>query len=315
VDVSSRKLRYFVAVAEELHFSRAAARLFVTQQSLSKQIRELENTVGATLLHRTTRSVELTPAGEVLLAAAQESLAILDTGMEAARRAHRGESGRVKVGFVIGAALELTPLLLGEFTRQHPGISLELREYGFADPSAGLADGWADVAFVRLPMAAADVEAQPLFTEPLVAVLPSGHRWVGRERIAVAEMVTEPMVVGRTTDETWRRYWTLDEHRGGATAPVVTETSSHTEEMELVAAGLACSVTVAGAVRYTPHRGVRYVPLDGAAGSTLAVARRRGMPAPAVERFMAVAREVCVQQTAVISAIEHPFTATHNQQL
>ncbi|MFJ8438830.1 LysR family transcriptional regulator [Kitasatospora griseola] len=112
VDVSSRKLRHFVAVAEELHFSRAAARLFVTQQSLSTQIRELEKAVGVTLLHRTTRSVELMPAGEVLLAAVRKSPAVLDTGMEAARPTHRGENGRVKVGFVIGAALEPTPLIL-----------------------------------------------------------------------------------------------------------------------------------------------------------------------------------------------------------
>ncbi|WP_245238566.1 LysR substrate-binding domain-containing protein [Streptomyces sp. MZ04] len=315
MDVSSRKLRYFVAVAEDLHFSRAAGRLFVTQQALSKQIRELEDDIGVRLLRRTTRSVELTPAGEVLLAAARRSLAELDAGVEAALAANRGESGTVKLGFVIGAALELTSPILAEFGRRHPRIRLDMREYGFADPSAGLADGSSEVAFVRLPISAPDIESEPLFVEPLVAALPSGHRWAGRSSIPVAEMTGEPLVVGRTEDASWRRLWTLDAHRDGEAARVVTLTSSHTEEMELVAAGRACAVTVAGAARYTPHRGVRYIPIDGVSGSTLAVAWRRGHLAPPVERFLEVTREVRARETAVVGAIEQPFPATHNQPL
>ncbi|WP_312866168.1 LysR family transcriptional regulator [Streptomyces boluensis] len=315
MDVSSRKLRYFVAVAEELHFSRAANRLYVTQQALSKQIRELEGDIGVRLLRRTTRSVELTPAGEALLTAARQSLAALDVGVEAARAADRGESGTVKLGFVIGAALELTSLIVAEFGRRHPGIRLDMREYGFADPSAGLADGSSDVALVRLPISAPDIESEPLFVEPLVAALPSGHRWAGRTSIPVAEMAGEPLVVGRTEDAAWRGQWTLDAHRGGDAARVVTLTSSHTEEMEVVAAGRACAVTVAGAARYTPHAGVRYVPLDGACGSTLAVAWRRGHLAAAVEWFLQVTREVGAAETAVVSSIERPFPSTHNQPL
>ncbi|MGA5193110.1 LysR family transcriptional regulator [Streptomyces exfoliatus] len=314
MDVSSRKLRYFVAVAEELHFSRAAARLFVTQQSLSKQIRELEDDVGVELLHRTTRSVELTQAGEALLTAAREALSVIEAGVEAARIAGRGEAGTLKLGFLVGAALELTAPILSEFGRRHPGIRLELREYGFADPSGGLADGWADVALVRLPLSAADVESDPLFVEPLVAALPAGHRLAGRPVLTVEELVAEPLVVGRSADRAWQRYWTLDAYRGGAAPRLVTETSSQTEEVLMIAAGLAVAVTVAGLERFAPHQGVRYVPLDGVAGSTLSVAWRRGHRTPAVDRFVAVAKEVRDRETAVVAAIEHPFPG-HNHRL
>lgn len=124
-----RKLRYFAVLAEERNFTRAAARLFIAQQSLSRQIRDLEDEIGAVLLYRTTRSVELTPAGEAFLARVRSALASFDAGIEEARRHNAGTVGRLRIGFGMGAALELTPHILEEFGKQFPGVDIEMREF------------------------------------------------------------------------------------------------------------------------------------------------------------------------------------------
>jgi DNA-binding transcriptional LysR family regulator len=309
VDASTRKLRYFVAVAEELHFSRAAGRLFVAQQALSKQVKELEDTIGVPLLRRTTRSVELTPAGEVFLDAARDALAVLDSGVEDARRAGRGEVGTLKVGFIVGAALELTAPLLEEFNRRNPRVELEMREFQFGETSAGLAEGWSDVAFLRLPATEGDLEFEVLFTEPLVAALPRNHRLAGHHTVTAEDMVKETLAVGRSEDAVWQRFWALDDHRAGDADRRILSTHSQTEEVEIIAAGAACAVTVAGAVRYLPHPALRYVPIEGVEGCSLAIGWRAGGRTPLVERFLAVATEVRDRETELLARIEHPFDA------
>jgi len=312
VDVATQKLRNFVVVAEELNMSRAATRLFVTQQALSKQLRDLEGDLGVRLLERTTRSMTLTPAGTAFLASVRESLSALDAGVAAARSASQGLLGTVRLGFVIGGALELTAPILAEFSARYPDIQLELRESGFADSSAGLGDRSSDVAFVRLPVTAPELETVSLFVEPLVVALPLRHRLAGRPSLTVADVVNEPLAIGRTGDAAWQNFWTLADDRGGRPPTRIYETTSQTEELEVVAAGLACSITVAGAQRYTPHSGVRYVPLTGVPGSTLAVAWRRDHLGSAAERFVAVARQVRDRERAIVAAIEAPATRIDN---
>ncbi|MFB7861608.1 LysR family transcriptional regulator [Streptomyces sp. NPDC056069] len=309
MDVATQKLRNFVVVAEELNFSRAAGRLFVTQQALSKQLRDLEDAVGVRLLDRTTRSMALTPAGEAFLASARESLAALDAGVAAARSAGRGGSGTVRLGFLTGGALELTTPILAAFAARHPDIRLELRETAFDDPSAGLADGSSDVAIVRLPLSVPGLDSLTLFVEPLVVGLPPRHRLAGRSTLTAEDVLDEPLAIGRTTDAVWRAYWTLDAQRGGRPPASVRETSSHTEEMQLVAAGLACTITIAGAERHTPLAGVRYVPLTGVPGSNVAVAWRRDHRTTGVDHFVTVAREVRDRERAIVRAIERPTSA------
>jgi len=307
VDTSTRKLRYFVAVAEELHFSRAAARLFVAQQALSKQTKELEDAIGVQLLRRTTRSVELTQAGEVFLRAAREALELLDSGVDAARRAGRGEVGTLKLGFIAGAALELTAPLLEEFNLRNPRIELEMREYPFGDTSAGLTEGWSEVAFLRLPVAVPDLEFEVLFTEPLVAALPRNHRLAGHRTVTAEDMVKETLAVGRSEDSEWQRFWSLDDYRVDAADRRILATASQTEEVEIIAAGAACAMTVAGAARYLPHPALRYVPIEGVEGCSLAVGWRAGQRTPLVDRFLAVATEVRDRETELLARIEHPF--------
>ncbi|MFD4725785.1 LysR family transcriptional regulator [Streptomyces seoulensis] len=306
MDVATQRLRNFVVVAEELNLSRAAPRLFVTQQALSKQLRDLEESLGVRLFDRSTRSMALTSAGEAFLASVREALAVLDAGVAAARSAGRARSGTVRLGFLMGGALELTTPILAAFSAQCPDIRLELRETGLDDPSAGLADGSSDVAIVRLPLDLADLDWVPLFVEPLVVALPPQHRLADRTSLTAEDVIDEPLVVGRTTDAVWRRYWTLDDQRGGRPPREVRETTTPTEELQLVAAGLACSITVAGAQRHTPLAGVRYVPLTGVPGSTVAVAWRRGLRGPGVEQFVAVAQQVRDRESEIVRALEAP---------
>ena len=145
-----RHLRYFVAVAEELHFRRAAERLHMSQPPLSQQIRQLEEEVGATLLLRNQRKVELTAAGAAFLVRAREILDAVEDAARQARRVQRGEVGRLAVGFVGSAMYSFVPELLRAFREQAPDIALRLHELGTTEQLRQLEDGRLDVGFVRL---------------------------------------------------------------------------------------------------------------------------------------------------------------------
>jgi len=306
VDVQTRRLRYFVALAEELHFSRTAARLHIAQQALSKQIRELEEAVGAPLLRRSTRMAELTPAGVAFLEAARATLASLDEGVEAARRLARGEAGTLRLGYVVGGALELTRPILEEFARRHPHVQLELREYNHGDRSAGLAAGSADVAFLRPPISAPGVGRETLFVEPLFVALPRGHPLARRAAVSVRELLEEPIAVGDGQDVVAERFWTLDAYREPGTPRRIVRAHSLTEELSLVSAGIACMVTSAALARYTPHPSVRYVPIDDGPGVEVALGWREDARDALVERFLEAARAVRDRETELVHAIEHP---------
>src|SRR4051795_1726976 len=172
-----RHLRSFVAVAEERHFGRAAERLHIAQPPLSQQIRRLEAELGAPLLYRTTRSVELAPAGEVLLMRAREILSAVESATEDARRAARGEFGRLAVGFTGSATYATLPVLAGALREALPGVVLDLRgELLTPAQVAGLLDGSLDLGLLRPPVRERELEVEILRREPLVAGLPEAHR-------------------------------------------------------------------------------------------------------------------------------------------
>jgi DNA-binding transcriptional LysR family regulator len=306
VDLQTRRLRYYVALAEELHFSRTATRLHITQQALSKQMRELEEAVGAQLLQRSTRNVELTPAGIAFLAGAHATLAAFDDGVEAARRLARGEAGTLRLGYVVGGALELTRPILDEFAVRHPRVELALREYGHDDRSAGLAGGSADVAFVRPPITTPGLALETLFVEPLVVALPRGHRLARRAGVSVRELLDEPIAVGQSEDVAAQRFWTLDAYRDPGAPRRILHARSVTEELSLVSAGVACAVTSAAVARYTPQPSVRYVPIEDGPRAEVALAWRKHAPGPLVERFREASRAVRERETELVHAIEHP---------
>ncbi|WP_406288896.1 LysR substrate-binding domain-containing protein [Embleya sp. NBC_00896] len=303
MDVHTRRLRYFLAVAEELHFSRAAARLHISQQALSKQIHELEQEVGVRLLDRTTRHVRLSAAGVIFLDATREALAVLDRAATEAGLADRGELGTLRLGATVGAALELTSPILAEFARVAPGVRVELREFSYEDRSAGLDDGGMDAAFLRLPIGGSGIEFHPLFVEPLVVAVHRGHRLADRTHVSVDELADEIIAVGHSDDPA-ERFWSLGEHREPGARVVFAR--SVTEEMLLVAAGQACMITGAASARWTPHPDVRYLAIDDVPGSELVLGRRLDRPNALVDRFVAAALRVRDREVELVRRIEHP---------
>ncbi len=286
-----RVLRYFVAVAEELHFGRAAARLHISQPSLSVQIRKLEHTFGAQLLQRTSRHVELTPAGAVLLDEARRLLVGVERLTAATRRAAANSgAGSLVVGFQANAAAELTPKILAAFQARCPSVQVEMRSHDFADPYAGLASGSVDVAFVRPPVLVQSwLSMETLFVEPRMLVTSSDSALAVRDRVAVEDVVDEPFV-GRRAPEYWRDFWLAVDSRGPHTVRLGAEVASVDECFEAILSKRGVAFTQASTQRFYDRPGLAFVSVDGLPPSPVAIAWRNDMEAPPVRDFVDTAR-------------------------
>lgn len=170
-----RHLRYFVAVADELNFTRAAQRLHTAQPSLSQQIRDLEDEIGTQLLERSKRKVELTEAGCVFLAEARLVLAQADRAVARARQAGRDGGLTVRIGFVPAAEVEIFPAVLPKLRMRFPGVNVELRSLPTMEQEEALLRGDIDVAFMRRPVRSPDLFTEVVLTEPIVVLMPTGH--------------------------------------------------------------------------------------------------------------------------------------------
>ena len=287
-----RLLRSFVAVAEERHFGRAAERLHMAQPPLSQQIRRLEAELGATLLHRTTRSVELAPAGEVLLVRAREILALVEGATEDARRAARGEFGRLAVGFTGSATYALLPQVAAALRSELPGVVLDLRgELLTPAQVERLLDGRLDVGLLRPPVRDGDLAVEVVRSEPLVAVLPEAHPLAEADSVPLEELEGEPFVV-------YPSHFRSVVHDAveatcaahGFHPRVALEVSETATLVSFVAAGLGVSL-VPESVRHMTVHGAVYRPLArDAAAVELAVAWRRADTSPVLERALEVVR-------------------------
>lgn len=164
VDLDTRRLRHFIAVAEELNFTRAAARVFVAQQALSQQVRKLEDQLGVRLFERDTRHVALTPAGEALLADARRLVSEADDVVERVRRAASGRTAVLRLGFTSGGMREAARAALSAFEELHPEVDVQLVETSWADPSSGLWSEGCDVGIVALPNSLAGLDTASLDT-------------------------------------------------------------------------------------------------------------------------------------------------------
>jgi DNA-binding transcriptional LysR family regulator len=189
-----RRLRYFVAVAEELHFGRAARRLNVSQPPLSVQIRTLEREVGAPLLFRTQRRVELTEAGRVLLEEARRLLGQAEAAVIHTRRAAQGTVGRLAIGFVSTVDYSILPPLVRRFRQKHPGIALKLLELTGDRQQTLLQSGELDLGLSILPSPASHLTMRPVFREPLIAAVAANHPRAARRRTPLRALAAEPFI-------------------------------------------------------------------------------------------------------------------------
>jgi DNA-binding transcriptional LysR family regulator len=291
LQLTIRHLRAFVALAEELHFGQAAARLHLTSSALSQTLHQLEVAVGTSLVRRTTRQVELTPAGRAALEHAQAALTAFESAVARMQRAARGEVGDLAVGYVIGAGLELMPAVIRAFERSTPDVRLELREYDFTHPAAGLDVGEVDVAFVRPPLDLLGLEYLDLLEEPRVACVPTDHRLARRKRVRVRDLLAEPIVAAPSVDEVWRDYWILVPERGDRPPNVVLDAPTFEAELQAVGAGRGISITGLTAARYYARPGVTFVLVSDLAPCRIALAWWPERVWGGVERLVAIARE------------------------
>lgn len=289
--VELRLLRYFVAVAEELHFGRAAQRLGIAQPPLSQQIGRLEELVGHRLLDRRPR-VALTEAGRVLLGPARRALQVVEHGVEATRRAGRGESGIVTVGFAASTMLTALPEVFREYRTRYPGVELRLREMSTSAQMEALVTGSIDVGFLREPSPEPGILVQPVLREPFVAALPPGHPLARDGLLHTSALRDERFVLfPRSVAPTLYEQVIAACRAGGFHPRQVQEAREWLTIVSLVDAGLGVSLVPASFQRLR-WGGVSYHALDPAGElTTIALCRRREPAPPAVTSFLDVVRE------------------------
>ncbi|THF54885.1 LysR substrate-binding domain-containing protein [Pseudothauera rhizosphaerae] len=291
-----RHLRYFVAVAETLSFTRAAERLHMGQPPLSMQIRDLEEEVGARLFERTRRKVELTEAGRRFLDHARAILARAGHAAEDARRAAAGEVGELRVGFTSSLPYsEMLPDLLSAFRRRHPEVRLQLRELFTAVQFRALAEGELDVGLVRVGADATPpgIALRELGRDPLRLVMRADHRLAQREVVSFAELAEEEFITFPPGAGTGLPDMLQSLARAAGFVPRIVQTAREaTTQIGLVAAGLGLALLPAPLSCVRIPR-VRYLPVsDAGADFPLSVAWPDRAPAPLTARFLAVLDEV-----------------------
>lgn len=195
MNIELRHLRYFVAVAEELHFGRAAARLNISQPPLSQQIQILEHQIDARLFARTNRSVSLTEAGKQFLADSRQILLQVEDAAARAARLHQGETGELRIGFTSSAPfISAVSQTLSRFRRQYPDVHIQTRESNTREQIAPLSEGALDLGLMRKTQLPDTLERQVILHEPLLAMVPRDHPLAQRASVTLAELVLEPLV-------------------------------------------------------------------------------------------------------------------------
>ncbi|HEY2437294.1 MAG TPA: LysR family transcriptional regulator, partial [Solirubrobacteraceae bacterium] len=217
MDVDTRLLRYFTAVAEEGHLTRAAERLLVSQPALTKQIKQLEARLGVMLFTRSRAGMALTEPGRVVAERVPTMLADWDELVRETRSVASQAARILRVGYTASAANEATHQIVAAFRSGHPDWTVEMHQASWSDPSAGLASGTVDVAFVRLPFPGQDdLRFEVLFTESRCIALPTAHPLADAdEPIPFQDLLNEPFVAAPPETGRWRDYWLATKERQG----------------------------------------------------------------------------------------------------
>lgn len=288
-----RQLKYFVAVAEERHFGRAARRLHMSQPPLSTQIKGLETELGVRLLDRSTRRVSLTDAGRVFLRRANEILNSVDAAAEEVQQAESGLRGRLTVGFISSATLSLLPLSIRLFRERVGGVELELKELTSSQQVDELYEGGIRIGLVRLPMNSPGIRLEPVLEESLVVALPAGHALAMEDRISLEAMSDQPLVFFTRALVPGFHAQIVELYARIGAFPNVVQHAVHFQTIVgLVASGIGSAILPESAQRVT-RDGVVYRPLDTPdATSWVALATLEGDNSLLVENFARAIRDV-----------------------
>jgi len=299
MDVHGRDLRYFIAVAEELGFTRAAERLFVSQPALSKQIRVLEKQLGGALFERDRRAVRLTAVGEALLPHARAVLAAWQGAETAVEEAKTAGRCALVIGMSTSPGRGLLPALRTRLVSRHPDARPVLRQVNWADPTAGLADGSSDVAFVWLPLPDdGRYQYAVVAREPRLVALPDGHPLAARAAsdpegmLNFTDLLDEPFLALPPEAGPLRDYWLALDARNGRPPRIGGVVASAEETHEAVAAGQGLVLLATGNAPLIVRDQVTAVPVRGISPSQLAVAACRDDRRPLVLAYLDAARKV-----------------------
>ncbi|WP_443071371.1 LysR family transcriptional regulator [Streptomyces sp. NBC_01465] len=296
-DVHGRELRYFVTVAEELHFTRAAERLYVSQPALSKQIRALERQLGGPLFLRDRQGVTLTPTGAALLPHALRMLAVWDEGRAAVERSLADQHATLTIGMSTSPGRGgLLPAIRSRFTESHPEANIRLRQVSWDDPTAGLADASTDVAFVWLPLPDAHRYTYTVVAEePRLVALPETHPLAAAPEIDFTrDLLTEPFLALPEAAGPLRDYWLATESRDGVPPRIGAEVASTEETYEALVAGLGVVLVATGNAPLITLGGVVTRPVRGIEPSRYVLAHRTDDQRPLPRAYA----QACQQVTA-----------------
>jgi DNA-binding transcriptional LysR family regulator len=282
-----RLVQYFVAVAEELHFGRAAERLHIAQPSLSHQIRRLEGQLGVRLLDRTSRRVELTDAGRALLS---EGRRLLTQSERTVRLVRSASTECLTIGFYGSAASALLPSLLRSFSETHPNVDVSVREL-LLDRLDELLVGGVDVAFTRLLPGQAEVELEIIAREPRVVALPISHPLAQRRELRFGDLRHEGFITNPTVEPSAPpTRWLAEQARHGLPGRVAAQASSVQEILTLVAAGRGVCLVPQSVAQHYPRADVAYVEVTDADPAVVSLAWPRAGARPIVAAFIDAAR-------------------------
>jgi DNA-binding transcriptional LysR family regulator len=294
MDAHLRDLRYFVAVAEELSFTRAAARLFIAQPTLSRQIRLLEASLRARLFERDHRTVRLTRAGEILLPQARLLLGQWDEVQGALAEAAAAADMTLRVGFHTRIGRGLIPAVTARMARLLPGWKLAFRQVSWRDPTAGLGSAEVDVAIAWLPVPDTGLLSwQVVATEDRWVALPAKHRLAERAAVTLGDLADEPFIALPATAGPLRQFWLAAEERQ-VPPKIAAEAETAEETFEAVASGLGIALLAAGNAEIYRRDDVICRPVTGLSPSRLAVVWRTGDDRKAIQVFTGIFCQ-CVQ--------------------
>jgi DNA-binding transcriptional LysR family regulator len=297
--VELRHLRYFVAVAESLHFGQAASKLRIAQPSLSHQIRQLETELQSTLLRRTKRRVELTEAGQVFLDQARDILARADRTAVVARRVGRGDVPRLRVG--VGFCMDQSDVAaaIGVYNAAHADVHVELKTMSVPAQLSALHAGSLDIGFVRPPISDPALRSEVIVREPLVVALPPKHRLAAKARIPFSALANEAFVLPPRDVVPVFHDTVLRLCREAGFVPHAPHEADHLQMIiAMVGSGAGVGLVPVGARKFTQHR-VVYRPLDPAPDDLeISIAWRKADESPTISAFVTEVLRAFAQRPA-----------------
>ncbi|AKT41783.1 LysR family transcriptional regulator [Chondromyces crocatus] len=288
-----RHLRYFLAVAEERHFGRAAQRLHIAQPPLSRQIQDLEAEIGVSLFDRSPRGVELTAAGSVFLTHVRRIFGTVELALQETKRASVGETGRLVIGYLSSLAYSGIIDLVRAYRLRFPTVELALREMYPQEQLEALKEGRIDVGFVRAPLDDPTIARQCVRSEELVVALPSEHPLAARKRIPLALLANEPFVSFPRQRGPGFFDQIITLCRAAGFSPRIVQEAPLLDIPSMVAAGFGIAI-LPESIRQLGRRGLSFRPLVGGPRTSLLMVWRQDDGSPTMEGFIAFVRRVGV---------------------